>query len=185
MKKDKKLIAGIVLALFGILFIIVSVSPFDWFGFLLGFVCIAVGALLLYLKFKKSNDKKSETPKVIKIVYDGTRDIDLLPEEFEDYKLKYSYERDICFIDKANFDKVVGHAGEQLTFEFEEDNPYDEKAVKILLNDEHIGYVYKGQTQDMIHDWVRKDWELAAHVDRYFPDEKRATYKIGFYVPMN
>ena len=116
---------------------------------------------------------------------DGTKDYNKLPLIANGSYMKYNYERSIYFIDPQDFNKVIGNGGLQVTFSFEPENEYDNKAIKIVtLDDEFIGYVKKGNVQDMIHDWDAKGWGIAAHLNKYSIDDKTATYKIGFYRPL-
>ena len=128
------------------------------------------------------NQTSSTKYEPISFAKDGKRDLDLLPSVNDGYILKYSYERDICFIDKSNIYLVEGHSGHQVEFEKEPDNPHDNNAVKINLNGVTLGYVYRGQTQDMINDWIDRQWPTCAYINRYNIEEGTATYKVGFYM---
>lgn len=132
-------------------------------------------------KLRKDEEFKNAFDK--RFAKNGINDLDLLPEKSNGYVLKYVYERDICFIDKENINLVIDNAGKQIEFEKEPDNPYDENAVKINFNGFKLGYVYKGQTQDMINDWIDRQWPTCAYINRYDINEGKATYKVGFYMP--
>lgn len=119
-------------------------------------------------------------------VPDGQMNYDLFDDVTPHGVLKYQYENNIFFLHKENFQRVVGMGGKQIGFIFEEDNPVDPKAVKICtMTGDEIGYVNKGQTQDMLHDWERKGWEFAGYINKYSVEDQTATYKIGFYRPLD
>ena len=191
MKKSKKLIAGIILLIVGILGIGGSV-----FG---GFLVISIGIVLILLD-KKSKKTATETPTTsvyntptpltpkIDEIPDGEKDYNLLPDYANGMFRCYEYEQKICFIKDDNIEEkfgyVIGNGGKQLLFEFEPDNEYDSMAVAIYLDDKKLGYVYSGQTQEMIHDFYRKNWEICAHINKYSKKDMTASYKIGFYKPI-
>lgn len=191
MKKSKKFIIGIILIAIGILGIGGSV-----FG---GILTIAIGVLLLYLDKKNNKTVESTQTQVMaytpyvptpkKEIPDGEKDYNLLPRFDNGMFCCYEYEQKICFIKDDNIEEkfgyVIGNGGKQLLFEFEPDNPYDSMAVAIYLDDKKLGYVYSGQTQEMIHDYHNKGWEICAHLNKYSKEDMTASYKIGFYKPID
>lgn len=201
MKKNKKtnqMVIGLVLLAIGIIGFFGSFSEAGFSGeTAFGSVCfIVAGAILIFLEKKgKKNVTTKPTPPITrnrtetetKPIPDGEKDFHLLPSYANGQFLCYEYEENICFIKEDNLEEkfgyVVGNGGKQITFEFEPDNPYDCMAVVILLDGKKIGYVYSGQTQQMMHDFVRKGWEICAHINKYSKERKTATYKIGFYKP--
>jgi hypothetical protein len=58
-------------------------------------------------------------------------------------------------------------------------------AIAIYLEDKKLGYVYNGQTHEMIHDFYNKGWQVSAHLNKYSIKEKNASFKIGFYKPLD
>lgn len=197
MKKSKRFIIGLVLLAVGIIGIF---GLFDDFSseLLLGSIVIgAVGGLLLWLEKKAkttevaqptANTQTAPTPKKEEIP-DGEKDYNLLPNYANGMFLCYEYEQKICFIKEDNIEEkfgyVIGNGGKQLLFEFEPDNPYDIMAVAIYLDGNKLGYVYSGQTQEMIHDFHNKGWEVCAHLNKYSKEDMTASYKIGFYKPID
>lgn len=177
-------VIGVLLIVIGLISILASRALFV--------VLVALGIFSINLKksFKAIIEKREKIRKdeefkkdfEARFARDGKRDLDLLPDESDGYVLKYSYERDICFIDKSNIYLVEGHSGHQVEFEKEPDNPHDNNAVKINLNGVTLGYVYRGQTQDMINDWIDRQWPTCAYINRYNIEEGTATYKVGFYM---
>lgn len=196
-KKTNKKTIGLVLLIVGI---IGFFGAFTDTGFsadtALGSACIiAVGIVLFINKQKPNNTTTATAPQtpsshqepITNDTPDGKKDYNLLPEYTDGMFLAYEYEENICFIKddtlEERFGYIIGNGGKQLLFEFEPDNKYDCMAIAIYLNDKKLGYVYSGRTQDMIHDYHRKGWEICAHINKYSTENSTATYKIGFYKP--
>ena len=195
MKKSKKFIIGLVLLAVGIIGILGLVGDFST-ELLLGSIGLIVSGVVLILLDKKTTDttpvvteapptitpKKEETP-------DGEKDYNRLPNYANGMFRCYEYEEKICFIKEDSIEEkfgyVIGNGGKQLLFEFEPDNKYDSMAVAIYLDDKKLGYVYGGQTQEMIHDFYHKGWEICAHLNKYSTKDMTASYKIGFYKPID
>lgn len=190
MKKSKKFIIGIILIATGIIGISGSVIG--------GILVIAIGVVLILLaKNEKATAEVLEklatytptdsTPKKEEIP-EGEKDYDLFFEYLDGQFLCYQYEQKICFIKDDNIEEkfgyVIGNGGKKLTFEFEPDNPYDNMAVAIYLDDKKLGYVYSGQTQEMIHSYHKQGRLICGYLNKYSVEEHTATYKIGFYKPV-
>lgn len=202
-KKTNKMVIGLVLVIVGIIGIFGSFSEAGFSSdTAMGSVCCIVpGVILIWLeKMAKKNAKKNVTtqpaPQIprnrntveAKPIPDGEKDFDLLPDYANGQFLCYEYEQQICFIKDDTLDErfghVIGNGGKQLLFQLEPENQYDCMAVALYLDDKKIGYVYSGQTQDMIHDFHRNGWEICAFINKYSKENKTATYKIGFYKPL-
>lgn len=200
MRKDNKRIIGIVLLVIGILGLFGVPSSDDKGALIAGsLVFIAIGGVLLFLSVKAKKNTPSNLSKPVepaktaepittieKTAVDGSKPVDLLPLYQQDFIKVYEYTKPLCTVyedenplpyiqDKANANQ------RQLTFSFEPDNPEDKKAIAVLLDGKKIGYVYRGQTQDMIHDYYEKKFEVCAHICTFTDEE--ITYKIGFYKP--
>lgn len=201
-KKTNKKTIGLVLLIIGIIGLFGSFSEG---GFsvetALGSACFIAVGIVLFLSEKKqeSSTDTATTPqpqptnqevKEVKtnVIPDGEKDYNLIPDYDDGKFLAYKYEESICFIKDDNpeekFGYVIGNGGKQLLFEFEPENQYDTMAVAIYLDDKKLGYVYSGRTQEMIHDFYRKGWEVCAHINKYSIEKKTATYKIGFFKPI-
>lgn len=52
-------------------------------------------------------------------------------------------------------------------FEQEPENSYDNRAVKVLCGDDNemIGYLYRGRTQDIVNEALDNNWEVVASID--------------------
>ena len=197
MKKSKKFIIGLVILAVGIIGILGLVGDFS-IKLLLGSICLIFIGVLLILLDKNEKDtaevlkkletytptssapKKEETP-------NGEKNYDLFFEYLEGQFLCHQYEQKICFIKDDNleekFDYVIGNGGKKILFEFEPNNPYDCMAVAIYLDDKKLGYVYSGQTQEMIHSYHKQGRLICGYLNKYSVEEHTATYKIGFYKP--
>lgn len=224
-KKKKNSSKKGILIFFGIGFILTGLAGIDFkegIGYVLFCLSfIAIGAVILYLAFKKkkevtaintqpvqtnATDRKQTLPTASKCYQSQTtektsvsasdilkaddRDRNLFKTITDGHYLAYSYERDFCIIDDNNRDNILkklsGNGGKEIEFKQEPENVHDENAVAIYFNDEKIGYVYKGQTQDMVNDWLRKDKKpLLGYINRIILEEARATYKVGFYKPLD
>ena len=80
----------------------------------------------------------------------------------DDYVLKYAYYRESIagtkYLD-LNFDNLI--VNEEVSFEIDSSNKYDDKAVKLYQNDFHLGYVHKNYIQEMIQVYSkRKDYKV-------------------------
>lgn len=119
---------------------------------------------------------------------DGSSEVDYLPLHQGEYFRIYKYRETLCVIkdqeDPLPYIRSVitkDYNSRQILFEFEPENEYDDQAVAVTLGGKKIGYVYRGQTQDMIHSYYERSFEVSAHINT-FTDEK-ITYNIGFYKP--
>lgn len=198
MKKSKKFIVGLVMLAVGIIGIFGLFSEFSAELLLGSIVIIAVGVVLLWLDKRAAHTSPTQTtvntptapttPKKAEIP-DGEKDYDLFFEYLEGQFLCYQYEKEICFIKDDNIEEkfgyVIGNGGKQLKFEFEPENQYDSMAVAIYLDDKKLGYVYSGQTQEMIHSYHNQGRLICGFLNKYSVETHKATYKIGFYKPMD
>ena len=196
MKKSKRFIIGLVLLAVGIIGILGLFDDFSGELLLGSIVIVAIGGLLLWLDQKATSTEVAQptqptvitqtapTPKKEEIP-DGQKDYDLFFEYLEGQFLCYQYEQKICFIKDDNIEEkfgyVIGNGGKKLLFEFEPDNPYDSMAVAIYLDDKKLGYVYSGQTQEMIHSYHKQGRLICGYLNKYSVEEQTASYKIGFY----
>lgn len=196
-KKNDKMIIGLVLVAIGIIGFFGSFSEAGFSGeTAFGSVCfIVAGAILIFLEKKQKKlplakpqtasvpaTQPTETPKE-NVIPDGTKNYDLFHDFLDGQFLCYEYEKNVCLLDDS-FDAIVGNGGKQITFEFEPENEFDSKAVALYVEGKKIGYVYRDQTQDMIHSYYKQGRMICGYLNKYSVAEKTATYKIGFYKPM-
>lgn len=71
--------------------------------------------------------------------------------------------------------------GDSVTFVPEPSNSYDTGAIKVISNGKMLGYVYKGQIKDMIHDFTKRGEPILAFVQTVIPNDKAIKIDIGFY----
>lgn len=136
--------------------------------------------------FKKqtSSKKKIECINTKNIIKDeSTHNYDLFETIEEGYWLRYEYEENM-FIDGDSIQYITGNGGEYIKFEKEPDNEYDKKAIAIYLNDRKIGYVYRGNVQNMINDWISRNDLFMGYINKIDVNQNKVTYKIGFYKPL-
>lgn len=119
-----------------------------------------------------------------KSVPDGEMNYNLFQDVMDDAALCYEYEESLCLIDGA-FDYIPGNGGKTLIFKQEPENPHDEKAVAVYLNSTKIGYIYRGTIQDMFNDYTKRGWIVFGYLNKYSVNNNKATYKIGFYKPLD
>ena len=199
MKKSKKPIVGGILIGVGVLGIAGIATSENKGAMIFGVLAlIAVGAILLIIGIKQNKKIVSATASSVQSVtpptnvsspggaVDGNKDVDFLPPAQGELMKVYQYTETLCVIrDSENpFTYVrakVAEGKRQLELSFEENNEYDDRAVALSLDGKKIGYVYRSQTQDMIHDFYLSKYEVAAHINTFTPD--KITYKIAFYKP--
>ena len=117
---------------------------------------------------------------------DGSKSVEMLPAFQGDMIKVYQYTEQLCTIrDEPSplsyIQNKVNEGLRQVEFEFEPENKFDDRAIIIKLDGKKIGYVYRGQTQDMIHDFYYSEYEVAGHINTF--SEANITYKIAFYKP--
>lgn len=96
--------------------------------------------------------------------------------------LQYQYERDLCLYG-CNFEDLIDQEGEEITFRQEPENTYDPCAVAVYLDDTKIGYIFKGRTQEMTNDWLKRDLVVGGLINSIDEESKEVTYQIAYYVP--
>ena len=199
MRNKKMMIPGIICLAIGVIGLLSSFTESeDVLSLLVGSaVFIIIGAVLLILSMKKKTVKndieqqinipepvaKSEsapTPKIDMNLKRAQNGCDFINPYFDGWVLKYKYEKDLCMIDYPA-EKLLDKSGKEIVFAREPENEYDSNAVAVYLDGDKIGYVYKGCTQDMVNDWLKRDEPVLGHLSRILPDENKVTYMIGFY----
>lgn len=199
-KKSKKFIIGLILAIVGVLgFFSLATNPENKVEVVIfSLIILAVGAFLIFIDKKKTlkavkADKKDEkpvtSPEKVSTTYtekkkipDGEMNYNLFQDVVDNSALTYQYEESLCVIDGA-FEHIPGNGGKTLIFKQEPENPHDNKAVAIYLNDTKIGYIYRGTIQDMFNDYTKRGWLVSGYLNKYSVADNKATYKIGFYKP--
>lgn len=184
LKKSVRFYVGIVLILLGLICLVEFLNNPEFNMLVFFFVSFIAGVVLLIIdKAMASLDasvsyNKEEVPDSFSINYNLFEDV------VNNMVLRYTYEENIFLCD-GGIDNIVGNEKEDLVFKQEPDNPYDAKAVAIYLKNSKIGYVYRGRVQDMINDWIKRGEEFAGYICKYSLKDKKASYRIGFYKPLD
>ncbi len=106
----------------------------------------------------------------------------MLPNEVDGIPLAYQYQDNgIAMADQVVKDFASIKPGYAITFVPEPTNQYDPKAIQMHWKHGMLGYVYRGQMQDMIHDFMQQGLPIVAVVHSVDPMAKRITYSIAFY----
>lgn len=105
-----------------------------------------------------------------------------LPENYLfNIPLAYSYDYvKVCIIKGQEPDITKLQIGMEVELKQEPNNQYDNKAVAILVNDEKIGYMYKGQLKDMANDFIS---HMKSYVFGYITEIKNNEIylNLGYY----
>lgn len=204
MKKSKMPIIGAIIGGVGVIGLFGLFQSDDKGGLLFGSLAlIVVGAVLVFVGIRKNKTITPEAqPKQLTVPQqptvppcpiqnkpvqtDGSKAVNLIPLEIDGYYKIYEYLEKVCFDKNAEnpYEYVQEKANAKqriITFEFEENNPHDENAIAIMLEDKKIGYVYQGMVYNMIHDYARKGFQVCANISTFSPVE--ITYYIGFFKP--
>jgi len=159
-------------------------------GLIMFFIEIITGVLLLIIaaslgfsgygvlkryaeavKAQRGEDKEAEN--------DEAPDDISLPSELDlngrHYALRYSYDHvDVACPSSQDY----ASAGDWVSLELEPDNPHDDSAVRLVLDNGHIlGYLYKGKLQDMANDFLHRHLPVAGLVE----DDSASSILLGFY----
>ena len=64
-------------------------------------------------------------------------------------------------------------------------NEYDKNAVALLWQGRRLGYLLRGSLQDMVNDWLRRDWPVFASFERGTKDfgNSEVYISLAFYLP--
>jgi|GEM_PF-796217 len=109
-------------------------------------------------------------------------DSDLMPLEFEGLTLAYKYESvNLAMTSMFDIDTSTLYYGMPVVFVHESHNKYDKMAILIEARRKPIGYLYRGTIQDMVHDYVEKDFHFIGYIDGLDDYNEEATIAIGFY----
>lgn len=98
--------------------------------------------------------------------------------------LKYEYVNDLCMID-TNAAELNAELGGMISFKQEPENTSDNKAVSIWQNDRKLGYIYRGQTQEMANRWINNADPFLGFISSIDISQNKIKYKIGFYKPLD
>jgi len=105
-----------------------------------------------------------------------------LPQACNGIPLAYNYKNEkVCVIrdKKPDYDKLNPYM--PICFIPEPSNPYDPKAVIVKSGDTNIGYLYKGNIQDMVLDFLRRGDPIQSFITNIDESTDTVQLSIGFY----
>lgn len=97
--------------------------------------------------------------------------------------LKYEYENDLCVID-TNAEQLGAELGGLITFKQEFENSNDNEAVAIWQSERKLGYIYRGQSQEIANRWLKNGDLILGFISAIDIPNNKVKYKIGFYKPL-
>ena len=74
--------------------------------------------------------------------------------------------------------------GGEITFKQEPENEHDNQAVAVFQDNRRLGYIYRGQTQEMANRWLKNGTSLLGYISSVDISHNKIKYKIGFYKPL-
>ena len=179
-------IFAVIMFLTSLFFLIGTISLLSTIGGAIVFGVLTIASLIVGIKLWKLSKPKKTTDSIqqnIKqTIPDGELNYNLFEDIVDENVLLYKYENNL-FV--QNFEPIVGNGGQSIRLIPEPDNEYDKETIAAYLNGEKIAYIYKSKIRDMIHDWQKRNWKICAYINKYNMTEKTATYKIGFYKPLD
>lgn len=108
----------------------------------------------------------------------------VVPKIIENFELRYLY-RDVFVVGVqfANPDFQALSLGDNVELVPDPKNEHDELAVKVMLNNQRLGYLAasRPQRQQMVHDWVKRNEPIFSAITLLDEENKRIQIVIGFY----
>lgn len=105
------------------------------------------------------------------------------PGVADDYGLKYQYEKELCLINTTAAE-LNAKLGGEIAFKQEPENEHDNQAVAVFQDNRRLGYIYRGQTQEMANRWLKNGTPLLGFISFVDTEQNKIKYKIGFYKPL-
>lgn len=133
----------------------------------------------IYRLIKNYTDKSRKAPIFIESNY-------LFEEIIDDYVLKYKYEKKIAGVEYRNLDFSI-LKNNYINFKLEK-NEFDNKSIKLMLNNIHLGYIYKDDDmiRDMIYNYSNNpEWKIVVWLKKIDELNKQLSYQIAFYKKLN
>ena len=199
--KNKPFVAGVIITSMGAWGLFAAIKETEDVSSLVGgsLLFLFIGVILLVCASISDNKKRNAPaltptplasdlppipPQKAPKVQEGERDYNLFEVILNGWVLRYEYEDRLCLDDGA-INLIINNGGAPLTFRQEPDNPHDGAAVAVYLGDNKLGYIYRGNIQKMINDWIKRGELFSGYINKYSTSDNSATYKIGFYKPLN
>jgi hypothetical protein len=109
--------------------------------------------------------------------------VKVLPESTNSLPCSYSYDNvTIVGTKYRNIDLGIINTGDEVSFNQEPENKYDNNAVKVMVGSNHIGYIARdSKLQSMINDWLASNLPLQALVSSVNKSDDRITIDLAFY----
>lgn len=105
-----------------------------------------------------------------------------MPDKLNGIPKAYHYKTVyVCIIDgkKPDFNKLNNNM--PITFIPEPDNPYDNNAVIVRTENINIGYLYKGNLQQMTLDYLKRGDPIKSHITHVDIAHETVCITMGFY----
>lgn len=107
-----------------------------------------------------------------------------VPSSIGKFKMKYHYDRVRIFTPKELAPSLASfNPGDRVSFVPAPDNPKDKNAVSVVHPSGLCGYLLRNRMQDMVNDYLRKDWPVYSHIDSIDDDACEITLFVAFYAP--
>ncbi len=135
---------------------------------------------------KSASDSHANSTSTEKEVHNISQRIlpSIARDNYDNYwELKHQYERRLCLYGSSAY-RVLGMENNIITFKKEPENTYDRKAIAVYRKQERIGYIYRGQMQDMMNEWLNKKNILIGFICSVQTCPQIVTIGIAFYAPI-
>ncbi|MGI6747820.1 MAG: HIRAN domain-containing protein [Anaerovoracaceae bacterium] len=144
-------------------------------------VPLIIGLIILYLGFILYKKGQGKEPNLIRKIKPLEKRVEeYIPNKIGKYILtKGIKDSKVILTDTPDLSKIKKFS--KLKFVPEPDNKDDNAAIKVMLEDMQLGYVEKGKTRDMIHEWLNKNEPIHAVISDIDQNEKKILCYIGFY----
>lgn len=153
------------------------------------FLIVSVASFVFAVKYKAKNVGKiavpiveaAETFKAAETPIKKKKTISP-PGHIDGCSIAYEFQNtDVAIMDKANIDYTKFEESDEVSFVSEPENKYDKKAIKVMYDDMLLGYIYKGKTQDMVHDWQKRKEPIFSAIQTVNPEGNKISLYIAFY----
>lgn len=105
----------------------------------------------------------------------------------DDYILKYAYYREPIAGSKyldINLNSLK--LNEEIEFEIDPNNKYDNNAIKLFQNGVHLGYIHKNYIQEMVLSYSkREDYKIELILNKLDLEKEELGFQIAFYQRYN
>ena len=107
-----------------------------------------------------------------------------VPSSIGKFKVKYHYDHVQIYTPKELASSLsLFNPGDRVSFVPDPDNPKDKNAVSVVHPSGLCGYLLRNRIQDMVNDYIGKEWLVYSHIDSIDDDDCEITLFIAFYAP--